>query len=92
MPAQNTSARPVIAARGGSRSAADISATAPSTWEKEAPNILSADSSGDRVVPYTSVPSARPLTVDAATCADPTVKSGVNSGSASPVTAGPVRR
>ncbi len=44
VPPQNTSARPVIAARGGSRSAADISATAPSTWEKDAPNMLSADS------------------------------------------------
>ncbi len=80
MPAQWASASAVIAARGGSRSAADSSTVAPSTCAKDEPNMLRADSSGDPVAPYTSVPSARPLTVEAATCADATVNRGVNSG------------
>jgi hypothetical protein len=42
--------------------------------------MLSADSSGERVVAYTSVPSASPLSVCAATCAEDVRNSGVNSG------------
>lgn len=43
------SAMPVIAARGGSRSAADISTVAPITWASEEPNMDSAASSGEPV-------------------------------------------
>ena len=71
---------PVIAARGGSRSAADSSAVAPITWAREGPNMLRADSSGEPVAAYTSVPRASPVTVLAATCAAEVRKSGVNSG------------
>jgi hypothetical protein len=45
----NTDPIAVVAARGGRRSAADSNVIAPASWAKEAPNMLSADSSGDRV-------------------------------------------
>lgn len=43
------SARPVVAARGGSRSAADISRVAPIIWASEEPNMDRAASSGESV-------------------------------------------
>ena len=49
VPRPKTSASPVIAARGGSRSAADNSVVAPITWAREGPNMARADSSGERV-------------------------------------------
>ncbi|GGM02552.1 hypothetical protein GCM10010129_52340 [Streptomyces fumigatiscleroticus] len=71
---------PVMAARGGSRSAPDRNSVAPSTWARDGPNMLTADSSGESVARYTSVPSARPLTVWAAIPAEEERKRGVNSG------------
>jgi hypothetical protein len=40
---------PVMAARGGSRSAADSSVVAPITWAREGPNMASAESRGEPV-------------------------------------------
>ena len=48
MTAANT-ARPVSAARGGTRSAHDSSVAAPTSCANDAPNMLSADSSGESV-------------------------------------------
>jgi hypothetical protein len=47
--AVNSSPRTVSVARGGIRSAMDSSVAAPMTWANEAPNMASADSSGDLV-------------------------------------------
>lgn len=69
-----------MAARGGGRSAAESSAVAPINWASEGPNMLRADSSGERVAAYTNVPRASPVTVVAATCTEEVKKSGVNSG------------
>ena len=80
MPTAKISASQVRAARGGIWSAADSSSDAPATWASDGPNITSADSSGNPVEEYTSVASASPVTVDAATCADEATKRAVNSG------------
>ena len=47
--AEHQRQRRSVAARGGSRSAADSSVAAPITWASDAPNMLRADSSGDPV-------------------------------------------
>ena len=49
MLAAKTTARPVSAALGGSRSAAESSVVAPITWARDGPNMLRADSSGEPV-------------------------------------------
>lgn len=49
MASPKASAMPVIAARGGNRSAADISTVAPITWAREEPNMDRAASSGESV-------------------------------------------
>ncbi len=67
-------------ARGGSRSAAESSVSAPAAWASDGPNIASADSRGEPVRVYTRVPSARPVAVWAAVWTETAVKKGVNSG------------
>lgn len=70
---------PVIVARGASRSAADSRVVAPTTWASCGPNMLTADSSGESVALYTSVPRARPAIVEAAELSAEDRKRGVNS-------------
>lgn len=74
------SASPVIAARGGTRSATESSVSAPTTWANEEPNMLSAASSDDPVAPKTRVASAIWPMVRAASWTVAAAKSGVNSG------------
>lgn len=49
-PAENTNAMPTIAPRGGTRSTAESTVNAPTTWANEEPKRLSAASSGEPVV------------------------------------------
>ena len=49
VPIANAKDRPLISARGGSRSDADSSVAAPITWVRDGPNMASADSSGEPV-------------------------------------------
>jgi hypothetical protein len=79
LPQPDATATAVSAARGGTRSATESTVVAPSSWANAEPNMLSADSSGDPVRAYTRVPSARLLSVEAATCADDATNNGVNS-------------
>ncbi len=76
----NTRARPVVAARGRIRSAADNSVAAPTSWARDGPNMARAVSSGEPVAAWTRVPRASPETVVAATDRALETKSGVNSG------------
>jgi hypothetical protein len=78
--AANSRLRPVTAARGPIRSAADNKVAAPTSWARDGPNMASAVSSGDPVAEWTRVPRASPETVPAATDRPLEAKSGVNSG------------